>query len=352
MFATTLSSSRCPPASATGPPRISRPGSSSVVTAVAPKAIPSASSARNASPCTVSASAAVTIAAGSAAADAVFAGQHPHALAADELLEAAGGAPVHPGVVDAGDRQVADLAGAAMRAGADGAVQHDAEPDAAVEPQQGVVGAVPGRAEQPLGDRRQVDVIALTDRDAEGVGHQRGQAGGLPALDVPSVPQVPGDRVDDARRRDDHPVHRGAGEPGRREDAVDGGRHLVDRGGLAPLPDLDLMPGDDLTGQRGQPGHAEVLLDVHPDHVAGPRVHRIDPRVRTGPALDHPGGGDQSPFVQPAQQRGHRRLGQPGLFADPAARHRTLREEQPEHHLVVDLPEQAGRVGAALRGPH
>jgi hypothetical protein len=87
------------------------------------------------------------MAAGFRGPDAVLAGQCPHPLSADELLEAAGGASVHPGVEHAGHRQVADLTCAAVGSGADRAVQHDAETDAAVQPEQGIVGPVPRGAQ-------------------------------------------------------------------------------------------------------------------------------------------------------------------------------------------------------------
>ena len=148
---------------------------------MAPSAIPSASSARNASPLVAGRQRGRDDRGRFRRADAVPAGQHAHSLAADQLLEATGSAAIDPGVVDAGHRQVADLTGAAVRAGAHRSVQHDAQPDAAVQPEQRIVGAVAGRAEQTLGDRGQVDVVALADRDAEGLGHQRWSGPGSPS---------------------------------------------------------------------------------------------------------------------------------------------------------------------------
>src|SRR5690606_12153875 len=100
-----------------------------------------------------------------------------------------------------GDRQVADLAGAAGPAAVQPAAQHHRHAHAAVEPHEGeVVGALRG-AVRALGDGGEVDVVLYRHRTPQ-VGAQRGEDALVPGGQVERELDVAGRRIDHARGAD------------------------------------------------------------------------------------------------------------------------------------------------------
>lgn len=274
--------------------------------------------------------------------------QRADALSPRELLERPRGAAIDARRLrETGRRQIADLAGAAVRTGPEPAAEHEAEADASVQPHQGIVRVVPGGTAQPLGDGGQIHVVAVADGHPEVPRQRVAKPRLLPAVQMAGMPQRACLRIDDAGGGDHHLVDLLATQVSGGEHAVDRVAYLVTRVGAAALRNVHGVRRGDVAGQCGQGRPAAVLLDMDPDDVSRRRIDAVGAGLRTGSVGDESGLFDQLPGGQAVEERRHGRLGQAGQLADLAARHRTPIEQQAENDLIVDLSQQSGRAGSA-----
>lgn len=167
----------------------------------------------------------------------------------------------------------------------------------------------------------------------------------MPAGQMGGVPQPAGVRVEGAGGAHHHAPQIGPHQSGGLRGAVQGVGHLPDHAGAASAGGREAELADGASGDVRDGGPDALRVHIDPGGVAGRGVDRVELRARSGSPLAGAGGHHKTGGLQPRQQLGGGRLGEPGQLADLRAGERSVFEQQVEGGAVVHRPQHAGVPG-------